>query len=265
MLDACRKGQRIIQCRVIYRPSQTYFQANTRQSAHSSSQSGKKGRFEAACGCLSHDIFAERAEQTLLKVDDSIKGLNSFKILIDRELITDRKKHICKACLNRYSLSSSDFRADSNANSFNEKKENSILKAVNKVTNHLKSLTWNNLSRDLKNNITQLAGELGRLINNDIFEDGQSNVASEYKDLDQLENMKPLKWIQERNILLQSFVENCTGVKLKREINSKKINPLAHSIEQIYYTANLNLITPFAFKQNLQSWAKYLEQNREIQ
>ena len=90
-------------------------------------------------------------------------------------------------------------------------------------------------------------------------------MASEYKDLDQLENMKPLKWIQDRNILLQSFVENCIGVKLNREINSKKINPLAHSIEQIYYTANLNLITPFASKQNLQSWAKYLEQNREIQ
>ena len=77
--------------------------------------------------------------------------------------------------------------------------------------------------------------------------------------------MKPLKWIQERNILLQSFVENCTGVKLEREINSKKINALAHSIEQIYYTRNRNLITPFAFKQNIQSWAKYLEENREAQ
>ena len=128
----------------------------------------------------------------------------------------------------------------------NEDKENSILKAVNEVTNHLKSLACNNLSRDLKNNITHLAGELRRLINNDIFEDGKSNVTSQYKDLDQLKNMKPLNRIQKRNILLQSFVENCTG-----EINSKKINALAHSIEQIYYTRNLNLITPFAFKRNL--------------
>ena len=110
----------------------------------------------------------------------------------------------------------------------------------------MKSLTWSNLSRDLKNKIIHLAGELGRLINNDIFEDGKSNVTSQYKDLDQLKNMKPLNWIQKRNILLQSFVENCTG-----EINSKKINALAHSIEQIYYTRNLNLITPFAFKRNL--------------
>ena len=81
----------------------------------------------------------------------------------------------------------------------------------------MKSLTWSNLSRDLKNKIIHLAGELGRLINNDIFEDGKSNVTSQYKDLDQLENMKPLNRIQKRNILLQSFVENCTG-----EINSKK-------------------------------------------
>ena len=40
-------------------------------------------------------------------------------------------------------------------------------------------------------------------------------------------------------------------LKLKREMNGKKINVLAHSIEQIYYTRNLNLITPFAFKRNL--------------
>ena len=51
-----------------------------------------------------------------------IKRINSFKILIDRSLITDDKKHICKACLNRYSLSLSDICTDSNANSFNEDK-----------------------------------------------------------------------------------------------------------------------------------------------
>ena len=70
-----------------------------------------------------------------------MKRLNSFKILINRELITDRKKHICKACLNRYSLTSSDIHTSSNANIFNDNKENSILKAVNEVTNHLKCLT----------------------------------------------------------------------------------------------------------------------------
>ena len=112
---------------------------------------------------------------------------------------------------------------DSNANSFNEDKGNSILKAVNEVTNHLKSLTWNNLSWYLKNNITQLAGKLGCLINNDISEDRKSSVASQYKDLDQLKNMKHFNWIQECNILLQSFPGNCTDVKLKREINSKKL------------------------------------------
>ena len=63
--------------------------------------------------------------------------------------------------------------------------------------------------------------------------------------------MKHFNWIQEHNILLQSFPGNCTDVKLKREINSKKINTLAHFIEQTYYTHNLNLITPFAFKRNL--------------
>ena len=48
-------------------------------------------------------------------------------------------------------------------------------------------------------------------------------MASQYKDPDQLNNMKPFNWIQEHNILLQSFVENCTDFKLKPEINSKKL------------------------------------------
>ena len=105
--------------------------------------------------------------------------------------MTDCKKYICKPCPNRYSLTSSDIHTSSNATIFNEDKEKLILKAVDEVTNHLKCLTWNNLSRDLKNNITQLAGELGRLINIDIFEDQKSNVASQYKNFDQLKNMKP--------------------------------------------------------------------------
>ena len=162
--------------------------------------------------------------------------------------MTDCKKYICKPCLNRYSLTSSDSHTSSNATIFNEDKEKSILKAVDEVTNHLKCLTWNNLSRDLKNNITQLAGELGRLINIDIFEDQKSSVAWQYKNLDPLKNMKPFNWIQERNMLFQHFVENCTGIKLKREINGKKIDALAHSIEQIYYTRNLKFHNTFCFQ-----------------
>ena len=58
-------------------------------SAHSSRLTG---RFEAISGCFNHDIFAGGADQTL-KNNDSIKRLNSFKILIGRELISDSKKH----------------------------------------------------------------------------------------------------------------------------------------------------------------------------
>ena len=56
---------------------------------------------------------------------------------------------------------------------------------------------------------------------NDMYEYGELNVTSEYKDLEQLKNMKPINWIQESNVLLQSFFENSTDIKLKCEVNSE--------------------------------------------
>ena len=42
----------------------------------------KEGRFEDTCGCLNHDILPKGAFQNLAK------GFNSFKILMDKELMT---------------------------------------------------------------------------------------------------------------------------------------------------------------------------------
>ena len=48
----------------------------------------KEGRFEDACGCLNHDILPKGAFQTLVKVINLAKGFNSFKVLMDKELMT---------------------------------------------------------------------------------------------------------------------------------------------------------------------------------
>ena len=85
-----------------------------------------------------------------------------------------------------------------------------------------------------------------------MYEYGKLNVTSDYKDLDQLKNMKPINWIQESNVLLQSFFENSTGAKLKCEASSEN-NVLAHSTLSKYWYKyiNLNLIQPSAFTQNV--------------
>ena len=46
-------------------------------------------------------------------------------------------------------------------------------------------------------------------------------------------------------------MEGCTSVNINKETNEKKVNAFAHSIEQVMYTRNLNIITLFSFNRNL--------------
>ena len=47
-----------------------------------------EGRFEDTCRYLTHDIRPKGAFQTLVKVINWAKGFNSFKIFMDKELMT---------------------------------------------------------------------------------------------------------------------------------------------------------------------------------
>ena len=56
---------------------------------------------------------------------------------------------------------------------------------------------------------------------------------------------------KKRNPLLNSFLEGFTLVNINKGNNEKKVIAFAHSIEQVMYTRNLKIITPFSFKRNL--------------
>ena len=66
-----------------------------------------------------------------------------------------------------------------------------------------------------------------------------------------MKEIEPFSWIKKRNPLLNSFLEGRTSVNINKETNEKKVNAFAHSIEQVMYTRNLHIITPFSFKRNL--------------
>ena len=85
----------------------------------------------------------------------------------------------------------------------------------------------------MKESLTQLVSELGKVISNDIFDDGKLNVPSQHKNIDILKEVEPLSWIKEWNPLLQGFLQKYTVIDIKWENNDKKINTLAHSIEQV--------------------------------
>ena len=67
-----------------------------------------------------------------------------------------------------------------------------------------------------------------------------------------MKEIEPFSWIKKkRNPLLNSFLEGCTSVNINKENNEKKLIAFAHSVEQVMYTRNLNIMTPFSFKRNL--------------
>ena len=74
--------------------------------------------------------------------------------------------------------------------------------------------------------------------------------SSKNKDSDELKKRDATSWLNDRNKLLFSFLQRVTGVS-SVSANEKKVNALVHTVEQVYYTQNLNKITTFAFKRNL--------------
>ena len=49
----------------------------------------------------------------------------------------------------------------------------------------------------MKEPLTQLASELGKVISNDIFDDGKLKVPSQHKNIDILKEVEPLSLIKE--------------------------------------------------------------------
>ena len=87
-------------------------------------------------------------------------------------------------------------------------------------------MNWKSLSNMMEELVTQLASELGKVISNDIFDDGKLNVALQHKNIDILKEVEGTK-------------SPTSGLSL------------AHSINQVLYTRNINIVPPFAFKRNL--------------
>ena len=110
-------------------------------------------------------------------------------------------------------------------------------------------MRWSKFSENLKIKISGLAETIGKAAYRDIYQDGV-NIMKEYKDMQMFKMIKPQRWLKQRNPLLLSFLNGVTGVTVDNS-SEKKINAFTHVVEQIYYTRNLNIITPFSFRQNL--------------
>ena len=125
----------------------------------------------------------------LIKITDSVKRFNSFKCLLSRNLITTRKTYVCKVC--SYQQSDGLKTPQEKNITDNIETEDNILQSISKTIDFLKRNSWRNLSSSVQKALTELARGLGNLINNEIFDDGKVNIASQHKNIQYLKQIDP--------------------------------------------------------------------------
>ena len=202
-------------------------------------------------------------EHIILTKTSSVSHRLSYKNLIERKLINSREEYVCSACLAvGKDCSSSNMVCITNISIQSIPEENEtipedntdlsadnyveIMKNIKNISNFLQGKDWVSLPNEIFNKLTSLAGKICHTINRQTFEDSQQ-VPGEYKNVSYLKNIDAHDWLSKRNSVIISFLENVAGVSINNK-RTKKPNAFSHLIEEVLYTRNLNIVTPFSFK-----------------
>ena len=223
-----------------------------------------EGKFKSKCGCINHDIFSNSVEHIILRKASLVAHRLSYKSLFEKNLINKRAKNVCSACLAvSKDCSSSNTVCITNSSLENIPEEDEtipedntdlsgdnyveIIKNIENISNFLQGKDWVSLPTEICNKLTSLAGTIHQTINRQTFEDSQQ-ASGGYKNVAYLINIGAHYWLSKRNSILISFLENRTGVSINDK-RTKRLNAFSHLIEQVLYTRNLNIITPFSLKE----------------
>ena len=124
----------------------------------------------------------------------------SFQILLKKDLIAKRKTYICKECLDKYEKYINDRTSDSinsnkNANNglYEDYKMSECI--INNIT-YIRKSTLTHLNDNMKEQLVLLAGELGKLISSNDFEDSRSSITQQHKSINILKEIGPFSWIK---------------------------------------------------------------------
>ena len=121
---------------------------------------------------------------------------------------------------------------------------------IKRMTARLRGLKrWYHLNNDVKDSLCELSLVLGSLINKEL-DNERFQMAHQCRDFPTLVSIKPQEWYKQRNPILTNFLQGCTGVS-PNTTKKKKLNSAIHAIEQIMYTKNNNIVTPFALQRNI--------------
>ena len=124
-----------------------------------------------------------------------------------------------------------------------------IIDSLKNVQDVLCGKAWEDLSEELRTALTSFAYFMGSLINQTVYADS-SVVGGLFKDLQGLRDLTLHDFIAQRNGMVSAFYRGATGVDASHP-NEGKLKALAHLHEQLLYTRNIRVVTPFAFQKNL--------------
>lgn len=240
----------------------------------------QKKLFKKICCCLNHDLFTHNGEKKFsFHSNRSFRSRTEFKELVKRNLVPRNARTICDVCLNygrkKYKEKKcvkvideeyeereeavvvvdeerEEIVIDEVVPSEEDTTENYLLTDIVNLKEKLKALDWNDVSEDVKCELSSLSFILGGVIRKSLSSE-RFKMASECSSFEGLLEIEKLKWYEGRNQLLRKFLEGCSGVD-PASSSQKKINSLLHSVEQVMYTQNNNIITPFSFSRNIISY-----------
>ena len=132
---------------------------------------------------------------------------------------------------------------------------NDLAARVRGLREALSRIVYDELSENTRTELIQLASQMGRMIQPNVYADGVVSSAI-YKDQEALRNTDHATWAADQNPVLVKFLASSAGVDVNDpNTNVKKIHAIVHAIEQVQYARNLRTITPFSFKRNLISYS----------
>ena len=225
-------------------------------------------RIGKVCGCLMHDHWKTDQSYHLL-CTSGLKQRKAYRALIIRGLITERRKYLCIVC---YEESKKNFveeemdveeKVDEEGVEQMDEIEEEIDEREEEMEQEEERGTqeqeeergtqgkqgrkkWRDLNDVEQDSYIKQAFDLGQLIFSDLFDDSVDILTTYTTD-----RSTPKEWLLKRNKLLTSFLSGCTGVNIQKACNSKKMLALTQATENVLYTRNLNLISPFSFSRNL--------------
>lgn len=231
------------------------------------SRKNAKPLFSKRCSCENHEIFTNNET-----IEFSIRSRSffcrrkEFTELLQRHLIKETAASICTVCLAyaRRKIDERDAVESSNTEMVVDKEleicegvgnrplgnDNISLATIKSLIQQIRILKWSDIEdNSLKISLCDLSESLGRLIREDL-ENEKEKMSDSCKSFENLSQLNYRNWYQQRNKLLTSFIFGCTGVNETHE-SPKKFNAAIHSVEQIIYTKNINIVTPFSFMRNI--------------